>query len=168
MNSLPAAASISRCAGWPALERAIPITPVGDDAALRGPPDFANNTSALGRGVPIVDFPAVDVPSANGRTEPCDRIANRLAAIRVEIVGEIRAVKAAQNTCNSDQHGNHRELLQFALSSLGCDSELRARIDVPRLPRVNRDQLHSSFAGMPEVQGGSDGLLALVPAVGEP
>jgi len=120
------------------------------------------------RSVPIVDFPAVNAPSMNRRTEPCDRVANRLAAIRVDVVGEIGAVEAAQNTCNSDQHGNRRELLQFALSSFRCDCELRARIDVPRPPRVTRDQLHSSFAGMPDVQGGSDGLLALVPAVGEP
>lgn len=53
------------------------------------------------------------------------------------------------------------------LSEIMRASEMLERGGANR-PASPTDQLHSSFAGKPDVQGGKDGLVALVPALGEP
>jgi hypothetical protein len=101
------------------------------------------------------------------RTEPRDGIADRLASIGIEIEYERGIAEAAENACDRSQRDDHDELTQFALLlRRTAILERHAGTGVPS--GDSRVQLHSSFAGRPDAQGGRDGLLAPVPAENEP
>jgi len=97
------------------LERAVPIPPIDDDITAGGTPDLAKKVTAAIRRAPIIDSLALVMETPHWRTEPRNGVADRLAAIGVELKDVSRIAEAAQNACERGQRDDLCNLMQLIL-----------------------------------------------------